>query len=87
MTLWLVRSGRYGEREDFALKSNVLAIGWEELSDLSAIKTREQLAALLKETYVEEKDKTVLNWTRQLWDFIHNIKVAIWSPCLPSSER
>lgn len=76
MTLWLVRSGKYGEREDLNFRQNVVAIGWEELSDLSMVKTREELSTLLHRTYPDEKDRTVMNWIRQLWDFLHNIKVG-----------
>jgi restriction system protein len=38
MTLYLVRAGKYGDRERVALKNNVVTIGWNEFSDLSGIK-------------------------------------------------
>lgn len=37
MTLWGIRSGKYGEREALALENNVALIGWEELPDLTGI--------------------------------------------------
>ena len=37
MTVWLVRAGRYGERETLALEKGLSVIGWEELPDLSAV--------------------------------------------------
>ncbi len=86
MTLWLLRAGKYGEREEFALERNVVAIGWQELSDLSPIKSREQLAALLRETYLDEKENTLLNWTRQLWDCLHNIQIGDLV-AMPSKRR
>jgi restriction system protein len=46
MSLWLVRAGRHGEQEQGALEYNVVAIGWNEFSDLSDIKTRDELAGL-----------------------------------------
>lgn len=55
MTLWLVHAGKYGEREQMAREKNLAIIGWEELPDLSQLKSREALARLLKETYPEEK--------------------------------
>jgi restriction system protein len=74
MTIWLVRAGKHGEREDFALANNVAVIGWNELPDMSGIKTRKELLELLQKTYPNEKDKTLMNWEAQLWAFIQRIK-------------
>ncbi|WP_346864991.1 hypothetical protein [Methanocalculus sp. MSAO_Arc2] len=35
MTLWLVRAGRYGEREQLALEKKIAVIGWDDVPDLS----------------------------------------------------
>ncbi|HAE62735.1 MAG TPA: restriction endonuclease [Eubacteriaceae bacterium] len=70
MALWVVRAGKYGEREEQALEKNVAAIGWDELPDLSGIKTREELYELLEKTYPDVKRKTLLNWQSQIWPFI-----------------
>lgn len=69
MTLWLVRSGKYGERESLALESGLAVIGWDNLTDLSSFRTREDLAAALAATYPDEKGKTLTNWESQLWPF------------------
>ena len=37
MTVWLVRDGKYGEREMLALEQALSVIGWEELPDLSKV--------------------------------------------------
>jgi restriction system protein len=42
MALWLVRAGEHGEQEQAALQHAVAVIGWNELRDLSSIKTREE---------------------------------------------
>jgi restriction system protein len=76
MTLWLIRAGKYGEREDFALKNNVAVLGWDEISDLSVLKNRKMLADLLRITYPEEKAKTLINWESQLWPIVHDIKIG-----------
>ena len=76
MTLWLVRAGRYGEREQMAREKNLAIIGWEELPDLSQLKSREALARLLAETYPEEKNKTLINWESQLWPFVKSMQVG-----------
>lgn len=76
MTLWMVRSGRYGEREDFALENKVAVIGWNELPDLSKIESREQLRALLEKTYPDDKPKTHINWGSQIWPFLHGMEIG-----------
>ncbi|MGD0856586.1 MAG: restriction endonuclease [Dehalococcoidia bacterium] len=73
MTLWLVRAGKQGEREDFAIQNNVAAIGWEELADLSAIQERAEVMDLFQKTFPDEKPNTLRNWESQLWSFIHEI--------------
>ena len=37
MALWLVRAGKRGEQEEFALNNRVAVIGWDDLPDLSQI--------------------------------------------------
>lgn len=71
MTLWVVRSGKYGERESLALDNGLAVIGWDNLSDLSALSTREALYAALETVFPDEKGKTLSNWESQLWPFAH----------------
>jgi len=74
MTLWMVRAGKYGQRELLALNENIAVIGWENLPDLTQIKTREKLSELLTKTYPDEKPKTLINWASQIWPFIGEMK-------------
>ncbi len=74
MTLWMVRAGRYGERENFALENNVALIGWEDLPDLSNIKTRRELSKILENSFPDEKSKTLKNWESQIWPFVQEMK-------------
>jgi restriction system protein len=69
----MVRAGKYGEREDFALQNKVAVIGWGELPDLSTLKTRKELGALLQKTFPDLKPKALLNWESQIWPFVHEI--------------
>jgi restriction system protein len=69
MAFWGVRAGRDGEREDYALDHNIVVAGWHELPDLTAIQSREDLKALVQETYPTAKPGTISNWTGQLWAF------------------
>ena len=70
MTLWGVRSGKYGERENLALENNLAVIGWDELPDLSKIDRREDLRTLLQSIYPDDKPKTLMNWESQIWPFL-----------------
>jgi restriction system protein len=74
MTLWLVRAGRYGEREDFALENNLAVIGWDNLPDLSRLQGRVELAEILTKNYPDEKAKTRMNWESQIWPFVKDFK-------------
>src|SRR2546430_563339 len=61
MGIWLIRAGQHGEREEAALARGMAIIGWEELPDLSPVKTREALAQLLKDTYPDEGPNKLAN--------------------------
>jgi len=76
MTVWLVRAGVHGEREDLALENGLAVIGWSELPDLSLINSREELDSLLRETLPESKRKSIPNWVAQLWAFSARIEVG-----------
>lgn len=76
MALWMVRAGARGEHETLALEKKVVLIGWEELNDLSRVTTREELFDLLRKTYPEAKEKTLLNWSSQIWPFVKEIQVG-----------
>lgn len=72
MTVWVVRAGRYGQREDFALEKNVVLIGWDELPDLSQLEW-DDLKDLLSENYPEENARTIGKWAGQAWNFTNEI--------------
>ncbi|MGQ9628683.1 MAG: restriction endonuclease [Anaerolineae bacterium] len=75
MSLWLVRAGAHGEQETLALEKNMVVIGWEELGDLSQVANRDDLLELLRKTYPQSKEKTILNFAGQLWAFVREIQV------------
>ena len=73
MAIWLVRAGRNGEREAFAFEHNVAAVGWNELSDISGVESREQLADRLRQSYPDAKPQKIQNNAAQLWAFARTI--------------
>src|SRR5437868_4152350 len=74
MAIWLVRAGGHGEHEETALQKGIVVIGWDELPDLSAVKSRESLAQLMKETYPDDSVNRLTNWTGQVWAFRDRIQ-------------
>jgi restriction system protein len=74
MAIWLVRAGRNGEREDFALENGVAVIGWSELPDLSGTKSREDVKALLQKVYPQFGKGRVNNNAGQIWAFRQKIE-------------
>jgi restriction system protein len=74
MALWLVRAGRDGEREQDALQLNLAIVGWSRLRNLSDLKSKADLRALLESEYPESSKNRISNFTGQLWAFIDRIK-------------
>src|SRR4051812_29079781 len=76
MALWLIRAGRKGEDEDFALQHGVAVIGWGELPDLTSIESREELDRLCRDTYPEETRHAYANMVGQIWTFRARIHIG-----------
>lgn len=69
MAVWMVRAGRHGEQENFALEKGVVVIRWDDIGDLSGINTRDEMQELCKKIYPEESQYTIGSYTGQLWRF------------------
>jgi restriction system protein len=76
MAVWLVRAGRHGEREETALKHGIAVIGWEELGDLSLVKSREELQQLCEATYPGASPNKITNHVGQVWAFRERIQTG-----------
>ncbi len=70
---WTVRTGRHGERDDWALTTGRTGGGWSEIPDLTPMQTREQIADLARSVYGTERPRAVPNYTGQLWALRHGI--------------
>ena len=75
MSLWLVRAGRHGEQEQGALEHSVATIGWGEFSDLSHIKTKDELAELYTHVNPAAKKMQAVNEVGQIWRFVSPLRV------------
>ena len=74
MAVWLVRAGRSGEREEFALEQGVAVIGWDELPDLSGVSSREDVEHLLARVHPDDNPNRLRNWAAQIWMFVGRIR-------------
>lgn len=74
MGLWLVRAGKHGEQELGALEKSVVTIGWNDLPDLSNIKSRESLEELYLKIYPNKKKMQAANEVGQIWRFVNEIQ-------------
>lgn len=74
--LWLVRSGRRGERELEALEQGKALVGWSEVGDLSNFKNkdRSELVKRLEEVYLGSSKNRIANYASQLHRFVNLIQ-------------
>lgn len=78
MASWVIRGGREGEREDYALANSVAAIGWEELPDLSSYSGDASMRKLVEQHYPDlSPQQRGAHWP-QLLSFAHEIAVGDW---------
>lgn len=73
---WLIRAGRSGEREQWALQSNVSGGGFWEVPDLTSAATRESLVDVVRAAFAGEKDGKIQNFAAQLWALRSTMEVG-----------
>lgn len=58
--VWMIRAGQGGYLvEDFAAK-NIVAIGWNQLGDLTMLRSRDAIKELCRQTYPKDKPGKVV---------------------------
>lgn len=67
---WQIAPGDQGFLWEDCKKRNIIRVGWDEMSDLSSVATREELDSLYEQLYNKENKIS----TRMLWDFISEVK-------------
>ncbi len=73
MATWLVRAGKTGSRENFALEKGFAVIGFDEVGDLSDVRSKDQLRERLTAA-IKTSENAVKNYTNQVWAFIDGIQ-------------
>ena len=69
MTVWVIRGGRYGEREEEALENNVLTVGFGYAENLDGAQTREDVAKEIQGFNPAATPSQIAAWSRQIWSF------------------
>ncbi|MGN7211894.1 restriction endonuclease [Brachybacterium paraconglomeratum] len=75
-TAWVIRSGRYGERDEWALENSCSGGGWREVPDLTPASSREDIQRIVDATYAQESQGARTNFTAQLWALRGRIEVG-----------
>ncbi len=74
MTAWVVRAGVAGERDDWALTRGLAGGGFQEFDDLTALNTREQVAAMAQLAFPNDHPMRVAIFAGQMWALRGRIK-------------
>lgn len=67
MTVWTVKAGRHGEREERCLEHGVVGGGWEQIPDLSSVDSPGALNTLCEQFAPGWSTSTRSNYVGQLW--------------------
>lgn len=70
---WTVRTGRSGERTEWGFANGVVGGGWHDIPDLTHVSDKEQIRAIVSETYGGSKNQ-IANVTGQLWSLRSRIQ-------------
>lgn len=73
---WLVRAGKLGEREQWALRNGLVGGGFNEVGDLTAIDNRARMVELMEQEYKDESAGLIRNYAGQLWAFRGKIQIG-----------
>jgi len=73
---WVIRSGRFGERDEWALEHGVSGGGWREVPDLSAASDRPAVEAIVSAAFANEPAGTRHSYTGQMWALRGRIQVG-----------
>ncbi|MEU2947794.1 hypothetical protein VSQ78_00390 [Nocardiopsis alba] len=73
---WLVRAGRYGERENWALENGFVGGGFAGLRDLTAVDSRARMVELVEQEYKDESQGLIRNYAGQLWAFRGKMQIG-----------
>jgi restriction system protein len=68
-SMWMVRAGEAGYQFDRFQKEGIVAIGWDDLGDLSAIDSQEKVRELYDNEYSDDNEARVSNAVAMVFKF------------------
>lgn len=75
--VWGIHAGHRGDADTLFLKKSVIALGWEDIGDLSKLaKNRDSFKAKIAEVYPGIKEGAVPNWAGALFRFVHEMQTG-----------
>ena len=76
-TIWGIHAGKTGELDTFFLKKGLIAVGWDEIGDLSKLKPdREAFKIAVAAAYPKKKPGAIPNNAGQLYRFAIEIRAG-----------
>jgi restriction system protein len=75
-TFWGIHAGRTGDAESLFLQEKVIAVGWEQMGDLSSLKTRADFKKRYEEVFPNVKPGAIPINAGQLYRFARELKIG-----------
>jgi restriction system protein len=76
VTVWVVKGGIRGVREERFFADSLIGIGWREVGDLSTYVDRDELKAAYRLVFPGRSDGHVNTQVGQIWRFGHRMRVG-----------
>jgi restriction system protein len=74
--IWFVRAGKDSVYAEDFIQKQIVAIGWEEIGDISPDVSKDQLTMLYKQTFPGHSDGTQQVCVSQILRFLQAVKVG-----------
>ena len=75
-TAWLIRAGKHGEREEFAIGQGLAFGGWDGLPNLSRVATRADMEHVVRRMLPNNSKMSIASYVRQLWALRADVRVG-----------
>src|ERR1039457_6125212 len=75
-TFWGIHAGKTGDAETLFESKSVVAIGWEQMGDLSSLKTRDDFKERYEKVFPGVKPGAIPVSAGQLYRFVREIKLG-----------
>ena len=76
MAVWVIRAGRMGENEEFALNNGVYSIGFDLYQSVTDFTDYEALRNHIQDTQFPDSINRAAAYASQLWRFAHEFKIG-----------